>query len=165
MEINIKKITIFCLALSFSSLALAVEVNEDPLERKMLDIAEKLRCTVCQNQPVAESNSGLAKDMRDLITEKLKQGRNEEEIMQFFVDRYGDYVLLEPPQSGNGAMLWVFPPLLLLLAMLAAIFMMKSRSEKQTTTPPPALSEADKERIRRARAVDSGEENKSGDVH
>lgn len=162
MKRAIKSI-IICVALSFSSLVLSVEVNEDPAERKMLDIAEKLRCTVCQNQPVAESNSGLAKDMRDLITEKLKEGRSEKEIMQFFVDRYGDYVLLEPPQSGNGALLWVLPPVLLLLAMIAAVLMMKSRSEQTTITPPPELSDEDKERIRRAREVDSDEENKPGD--
>jgi len=131
----------------------ASEVNEDPLERTMLDIAQKLRCTVCQNQPVSESNSGLAKDMRDVITDKLKQGQTEAQIMQFFVERYGDYVLLEPPRSGNGVPLWVFPPLVLLLAVLVAIYMMKSRA--QTAAPAvQELTDEDRERIRRAREQD-----------
>jgi len=151
-----KTILVFLLTLFISSSVFSAEVAEDPIERKMLDIAEKLRCTVCQNQPVAESRSELATDMKDLITEKLKQGRSEQEIIQYFVDRYGDYVLLEPPQSGNGALLWIMPPMLLLLAVLAAVLMMKSRREKLAFTPPPTLSDADKERIRLAREDDSG---------
>ena len=164
MKNNIKKIMllIFLLGISFS--AFSKPVDEDPIEREMLDIAAKLRCTVCQNQPVAESRSGLAGDMRNLITEKLKQGKNEKEIVQFFVDRYGDYVLLEPPQSGNGAVLWVLPPLLLLFAALAAVLMMKSRIKNQSTMPPPVLSDADRERIRLARGIDADEKNKSKEV-
>ena len=131
----------------------ASEVNEDPLERETLDIAQKLRCTVCQNQPVSESNSGLAKDMRDVIKEKLKQGHTEAEIMQFFVERYGDYVLLEPPRSGNGVPLWVFPPLVLALALLLAIMMMKNRTRK-TVPGVQELTDEDRERIRRARERD-----------
>jgi len=139
------------------SVAYASEVNEDPLERTMLDIAQKLRCTVCQNQPVSESNSGLAKDMRGVITEKLKQGQDEAQIMQFFVERYGDYVLLEPPRSGNGVPLWVFPPVLLILALFVAITVMKGRAANNEPEAP-ALTDEDRERIRRAR-----NEDKAGD--
>ncbi len=148
---NINKIIVLILALGFSATIFSAPVNEDPIERKMLDIAGKLRCTVCQNQPVSESHSGLAGDMRDLITEKLKQGRNEPEIIQFFVDRYGDYVLLEPPQSGNGALLWIMPPLFLIFALLIAVVIMKSRNDKDSVLETPTLSDADKERVRRAR--------------
>ena len=154
-----KKMLLICVLL-MSTTAFASSVGEDPTERKMLDIAAKLRCTVCQNQPVSESHSGLAGDMRKLITEKLKQGKNEQEIIQFFVDRYGDYVLLEPPQSGNGTLLWVLPPLLLLFAMLAAIMMMKSRNKKQRDLPVPELTDADRERIRQAREADANDANK-----
>jgi len=148
------------LLLSVSSLIFAGDVNEDPLERKVLDIAAKLRCTVCQNQPVAESNSGLAKDMRAVIKEKLQAGRGEKEIMQYFVDRYGDYVLLAPPKSGNGLLIWLLPPALLLLAFYSAIMFMKSRNKEKVVTSPSPLSEADQERIRRARkAMDESGEN------
>jgi len=162
MKKNIINVIVSLMLLGISAFVFASKVNEDPLEREVLDIAEKLRCTVCQNQPVAESNSGLAKDMRAVIKEKLQQGNNEQQIVQYFVDRYGDYVLLEPPQSGNGMAIWIFPPLLLLLAMAAAIMMMKSRSEKKSVTPAPTLSEADKERIRRARSEDN-ENDESGE--
>ena len=159
MKKNIKNILTSILLLSISSLVLSAGVNEDPLEREMLDIAAKLRCTVCQNQPVAESNSGLARDMRSAIKEKLQQGQTEKEIVQFFVERYGDYVLLAPPKSGNGLLIWLLPPIFLLFAFSSAIMIMKSRSEKKTVSTPTALSEADKERIRRARELDkSGED-------
>ncbi len=158
---KIQKRLLMIAMLGFSTAVFSSPVNEDPIERQMLDIAAKLRCTVCQNQPVSESHSGLAGDMRNLITEKLKQGNNEAEIMQFFVDRYGDYVLLEPPQSGNGTLLWVLPPLLLLFAMIAAVMMMKSRGKNQTSSPVATLSDADKERIRLAREIDAGESKNS----
>lgn len=156
MKKNILHYLLCCLLLVMTPMVHSDAVNEDPLKRKMLDIAAKLRCTVCQNQPVAESHSGLASDMRNVITEKLKQGQNEQQIIQYFVDRYGDYVLLEPPQSGNGIVLWVLPPLLFFAALTLAIVVMRSRNARQVT-PPPALSEADKERIRRAREVDASE--------
>lgn len=163
MSINIKSIIVFCLALSFSSAGFSEALIEDPIERKMLDIAIKLRCTVCQNQPVSESNSGLAIDMRNLITEKLKEGKEEPEIVKFFVDRYGDYVLLKPPQSGNGLLLWVMPPILLLFSVVLAVVLMKSRDDKQAAIEFPALSDEDKQRVRRAREEDVMQQNKFGE--
>lgn len=161
MKYNIRKNIVLFFLLVISTVVFSAQITEDPLKREMLDIAAKLRCTVCQNQPVAESNSGLASDMRNVITEKLKQGRNEKEIIQFFVDRYGDYVLLEPPRSGNGFLLWLLPPLLLLFAMLAAMLMMKSRNKRQSIIPAPKLSDADRERVSLARKIDVDEKNKS----
>src|SRR6185369_12879495 len=79
------------------SAAYASQVTEDPLERQVLDIAKELRCTVCQNQPISESNADLARDMRDIIREQIKAGKSREEIVQYFVDRYGNYVLMNPP--------------------------------------------------------------------
>ena len=88
---------------------LAAPVTEDPIERQMLDIAKDLRCAVCQNQPVSESNADLARDMRAIILDQLKQGKSREEIVQYFVARYGDYVLMNPPVRGPGLLLWVLP--------------------------------------------------------
>ena len=124
-------------------------VQEDPLERQVLEISKDLRCTVCQNQPVSESNADLAKDMRAIIREQLKAGKSREDIMAYFVDRYGDYVLLKPRKSGIGAPLWVAPvALLVLLGLLAAYFI---RSHLRTEPPPPPLSREDRERVRAAR--------------
>lgn len=139
---------LLCLALLAPPL-LAATVQEDPLERQMLEIAKDLRCTVCQNQPVAESNADLARDMRQIIREQLRAGKSRQEIMQYFVDRYGDYVLLKPPFDLLGAILWIVPPLLLLVI---AIFAWRYQRQRLKPTPMAAtLSPEDQERVRRAR--------------
>lgn len=99
-------------------LSLAVRadlVREAPLERQTLEIAEKLRCAVCQNQSVAESQAELAQDMRAIIREQLQAGADEDQVVDYFVARYGDYVLMQPPARGAGLVLWLIPPALLLV--------------------------------------------------
>jgi cytochrome c-type biogenesis protein CcmH len=130
-------------------------VSEDPRERAMLEIAKELRCAVCQNQPVSESNSDLARDMRAIISEQLAAGRTRNEIVQYFVDRYGDYVLITPPTDRTGFLLWLAPPLVLIVLALAAGLYLRRRVVR-ATPPAPALSAEDAERVRKAR-----EENKS----
>ncbi len=131
-----------------------VVVTEDPLQRRMLEIAGDLRCTVCQNQPVAESNSDLAKDMRALIREQLEAGRSRQEIMDYFVERYGDYVLLKPPYDRSGTLLWAGPPALLLLLAGLAVYFIRRHTHQPTPTPAPQLTPEDQARIRAARKQD-----------
>ena len=133
----------------FVSPAMAEGVKEDPVHREMLDIAKDLRCAVCQNQPVSESNSELARDMRDIITEKLDAGESKEQIVQYFVDRYGNYVLMKPPYTGTGTLLWLLPAIMLLVAVSFAVFFLRSRLRSQNVEEPEAvaLSEQDRERI------------------
>lgn len=128
----------------------AEPVQEDPLDRAVLEIAKDLRCTVCQNQPVAESNADLAKDMRQIIREQLVAGKSREEIVDYFVARYGDYVLMKPPAERAGLLLWIVPPLLLVALALLGWFFLRQRSH---LPPPPApvLSEQDQARVRAAR--------------
>ncbi len=128
-----------------------VAVTEDPLDRKVLDIAAELRCTVCQNQPVSESNSDLARDMRAIIKEQLLAGRTRDEIVDYFVERYGDYVLLKPRRRGAGLVVWAVPAgVFVVLAASAAMFLRK-RSHA-SAPPPPELSAEDAARVARARA-------------
>ena len=129
-------------------------VAEDPLERQMLEIAKELRCAVCQNQPVAESNSDLAKDMRAIIREQLVAGKSHAEILDYFVQRYGDYVLLKPPYARTGMVLWILPPVLLLLLAILAGFFIRRRAHHQSPPAPLPLSPADQARIRAARQQD-----------
>lgn len=128
-------------------------VKEDPRHREMLDIAKDLRCAVCQNQPVSESNSELARDMRTIIREKLDAGESKEAIVQYFVDRYGNYVLMKPPYSGTGTMLWLLPVIMLVVAVSFASFFLRSRLKGQagSETEAGSLSEQDRERIRALR--------------
>lgn len=128
----------------------ATQVTEDPLDRQVLDIARDLRCAVCQNQPVSESNSDLARDMRDIIREQLKAGKPRDEIVQYFVARYGDYVLMKPPYQGPGFLLWLMPAgFAALLAVSAAVYLRRRRREP--LPPTPELNNEDRARIEAAR--------------
>lgn len=128
----------------------AAPVQEDPIERQMLDIAHDLRCAVCQNQPVSESNADLAKDMRKAIREQLEAGKTRAEIVDYFVARYGDYVLMKPPAAGPGALLWIAPPLLFVLLAVSGWLFLRRRT-RPPATPAPTLSAADQARVRAAR--------------
>jgi cytochrome c-type biogenesis protein CcmH len=139
--------------LMVAGMATANQVSEDPLDRKVLDIAAGLRCAVCQNQPVSESNSDLARDMRVLIREKVQAGQSREQIVDYFVARYGDYVLMKPPTEGAGLPLWLLP--LAILAVLAISALVFIRRRMGALLPPPAtLSAEDRARIERARQQD-----------
>jgi len=105
-------------------------VQEDPLEREVLEISKTLRCAVCQNQPVSESNSDLAKDMRKIIREQLVAGKSHGEIVKYFTERYGDYVLMKPPAERAGLLLWVAPFILFLLLAVLGWLYQRSKMEK-----------------------------------
>jgi len=125
-------------------------VQEDPLDRQVLEIAKDLRCAVCQNQPVSESNADLAKDMRKVIREQLQAGQSREQIVEYFVTRYGDYVLMKPPADRAGLPLWLAPPLVLAVLALGGWLFMRRRT-RLTTTPAPSLSAEDRARVQEAR--------------
>ena len=90
------------------------------LEARTLALAGELRCLVCQNQSLADSHAPLALDLRQQIREQLAQGRSEQQVVDFMVQRYGDFVLYRPPFKGITLLLW-FGPLLLLAGGLAAL--------------------------------------------
>ncbi|MBF0154494.1 MAG: cytochrome c-type biogenesis protein CcmH [Magnetococcales bacterium] len=115
--------------------AWAGERQEDPNEATVRDIALGLRCAVCQNQPVYESNSDLAKDMLKMIRQQVQDGRNPTEIRQYFHDRYGDYIYLEPTRQGSNWILWAGPFLLLLGG--AGVLGMALRRWRHAPPPPP----------------------------
>ncbi len=131
----------------------AADVSEDPLERQMREIAKVLRCAVCQNQPISDSNAGLARDMRAIIREQLQAGKSRDEIIAYFVERYGNYVLLKPPVDRSGAAVWFLPPLLLLVIGAFAIVFVRRRL-RQPLPPTPELSDEDIARVRAAREQD-----------
>jgi len=133
-----------------SSTVFAAQVSEDPLERRVLSVASHLRCTVCQNQPVSESDADLARDMRQIIREQLVAGKSEREIIDYFVARYGDFVLMKPPYEGPGTLVWVGPLVLFGLLALAAVVYLR-RARRTALPPPPKISAEDAERIRQAK--------------
>ena len=117
----------------------------DPiLEKRVLAIAETLRCLVCQNQTIADSDAALAVDLRKQVREKLVQGMSERDVTDFMVARYGDFVLYRPPVKTTTWVLWFGPFLLLAGGLLALGLKLKRRAH---TEPTAALSEAEKQRV------------------
>lgn len=130
--------------------AFAAPVTEDPLERQMLDIAKDLRCAVCQNQPIAESNADLARDMRAIVREQIQAGKSRAEIIDYFVERYGDYVLMNPPVRGPGMVVWLAPVALLLVVGISGFVFLRHR-RKDSLPPAAKLSAEDVALVRAAR--------------
>ena len=140
----IRLAVVFVLAfssLAFSSLAWAVEPDEilaDPvLEARARDISTELRCLVCQNQSIDDSDAGLAKDLRVLVRERLVAGDSDAQVKSFLVDRYGEFVLLKPTMSLANLLLWLTAPAALLIGAAAAIW----RVRKGATHAETDLSE------------------------
>jgi cytochrome c-type biogenesis protein CcmH len=100
----------------------AAPAAQDPaLEQRVMLIAAELRCLVCQNQTIADSNAELAADLRNQVREKVRQGQSDGEIIDFMVARYGDFVLYRPPFKATTLLLWL-GPLLLLATGLVVLF-------------------------------------------
>ena len=122
----------------------AASAAADPeLEKRVNALSEELRCLVCQNQTLADSNADLAVDLKNQVREKLKQGMSEREIIDYMVSRYGDFVLYRPPVKASTLFLWFGPPLLLVVG-LTALFMRLRR--RRALAVPAALSEEDRAR-------------------
>ncbi|MCG8432496.1 MAG: cytochrome c-type biogenesis protein CcmH [Gammaproteobacteria bacterium] len=106
---------------------------DDPqLAERYRNLSEELRCLVCQNQTIADSDAGLAKDLRKQIREMLLDGASDEEITQYMVSRYGDFVLYRPPVKATTWLLWLGPFLLLVLAgfiLIRAVRMQAARAD------------------------------------
>ena len=104
----------------------AVEPDErldDPmLEQRAREISQQLRCVVCQNQSIDESDAPLARDLRLIIRERLVEGDNNEQVIGFVVDRYGDFVLLKPPFQADTYLLWFGPFIIFLLGVLLIFY-------------------------------------------
>lgn len=106
-------------------------VSSPALEREVAVIASELRCLVCQNQSIADSNAPLAVDLRNQIREQLSQGRSEREIRTYMVERYGDFVLYRPPVKSSTLLLWLGPLLLLAIGLALLCHRIMRRSNRQ----------------------------------
>ena len=132
-------------AMLLSLPALAVEPSEmlkDPaLEARAREIGRALRCVVCQNQDVDDSNAEVAHDMRVAVRERLTAGDSDGDVFAFMVARYGDYVLLKPPFKADTWLLWLGGPLVLLLAGAGLVLAARKRRLVEVTPPPLTAEE------------------------
>ncbi len=143
-----KRVAAILLALCVAFPVLAVEPDEildDPaLEARARALSEDLRCLVCRNENIDESNAELARDLRILVRERLVLGDTDDEVIEFVVARYGEYVLLNPRATGSSLILWLSGPLMLLLGGGVAIWTLRRRPSEQAEF---ALSEDEQARL------------------
>ena len=125
---------LLCLALLGPLAGLAREAPpaaDDPaLEQRLKDMASELRCLVCQNQSLADSNADLAIDLRNQVRAQMKAGKSDAEIRTWLTDRYGDFVLYRPPLKSSTVLLWLGPALLLALALAALAITLRRRRQR-----------------------------------
>ena len=144
------KLACFILTLMLAIPGWAVEPDEilsdATLEKRARDISQNLRCLVCQNESIDESNASLARDLRLLVRERLMEGETDQEVLEFVVDRYGEFVLLRPQVNGVNLILWALAPIALLLSLIfsGAYIFNKNRSVKVAKPTPLTNEEQDK---------------------
>jgi len=145
---------LFCSMLLLATQAIAdptvtFRFNSDEEEALFFKLSNELRCLVCQNQSIADSNAGLAKDLRTEMYEMLQAGKTEDEIIDFMVKRYGDYVLYRPPFKPATLLLWFGPVLVFAIAVFFAIRFIR---EQKKANVDVEISKDDIERLRELQA-------------
>lgn len=122
------RMLILCLSIFFANIAYG-ELNEKQALRAK-NLYNELRCVVCQNQSIAESQTELAKDLREIVRQEIKKGKTDWQIKDFLVSRYGEFILLKPRLSKATFILWFFPFFILLLSIVFLILFFKKHFKK-----------------------------------
>ncbi|HJV62274.1 MAG TPA: cytochrome c-type biogenesis protein [Albitalea sp.] len=126
----------------------ALPAATDPvLEQRMMTIATELRCLVCQNQTIADSQAALALDLREQVREMLRQGRSDRQVIDYMTARYGDFALYRPPFKATTALLWAGPPLLVMggLGVLALVLVRRNRLAPERFEAEPTVIDEPRE--------------------
>jgi len=125
------------------------EMLHDPmLEARARTLSQQLRCMVCQNESIDDSDAPLAHDLRVLVRERLQAGDNDAQVLDFLVARYGEFVLLKPRLSWRTAILWAVPPALLLIG-IALLVLAATRGRRRLQDPGPKLTAAEQARLQK----------------
>jgi cytochrome c-type biogenesis protein CcmH len=137
---------LFTLAMSAASLAVQPdEVLKDPvLESRARDLSRELRCMVCQNQSIDDSEAPLARDLRLLVRERLTKGDSDGQVIDFLVARYGEFVLLKPRFEWQTLLLWGLPPAVLMVGIVALFVQIRRRNRAVAVLPPLTAEERQK---------------------
>ena len=133
----------FASTAAIASSATEAALADDPVaEKRLQKLSEELRCLVCQNQTIADSNAELAQDLRREVRAMIKAGKSDKDIVDFMVTRYGDFVLYRPPVKGITLLLWGGPVALLLLGLFALQRYLRQRARRMTDDRPLSSEEA-----------------------
>ncbi|HUX89660.1 MAG TPA: cytochrome c-type biogenesis protein [Gallionellaceae bacterium] len=138
-------IILLCLLPLYAHAGEARDMAKDPvIEKRMVGLAENLRCLVCQNESLASSHAELAEDLRREVRELMQKGMSDQEIKDYLVARYGDFVLYEPPVKGSTLLLWLGPFVLLMGGLGVLVFQLRKRRKTvtETTLSPEAEARA-----------------------
>ncbi len=141
---------IFIVGLIFCVSGATAFENDAPLEDPLLEsrartLAKEIRCLVCQNQSIFDSDADLAKDLRQIVRERITEGDDDRAVTEFLVSRYGDFVLLKPPVKTKTYVLWFGPAVILFIAGLGVLRFLRNLPGKGTG--PEALSSAERKRV------------------
>jgi len=138
-----KFILLLCFIPMISLAGEAQDMAKDPvLEKRMVILAEDLRCLVCQNESLASSHAELAEDLRREVRELMQKGMSDQEIKDYLVARYGDFVLYEPPMKASTLLLWMGPFALLVGGLGILVFQLRGRRKTVTDTDLSPEAEA-----------------------
>ena len=122
-------------------------LSDAMLENRARDLSQNLRCLVCQNESIDESNASLARDLRLLVRERLMKGETDQEVLEFIVDRYGEFVLLRPQANGVNLILWALTPIALLLSLIFSGAYIINRNRNVKSVVPTPLSNEEKDKL------------------
>jgi len=114
----------------------AIDIHQFESEQQRLDyqqLTEELRCLVCQNQNIADSDAGLAKDLRNEVAKLIKQGQNQSQVTEYMVKRYGDFVRYSPPLRADTVILWVMPFLILFIAATVLVMTIRRNAKNNNS--------------------------------
>lgn len=129
------------------ALAQEAQLSDPELEQRARDLSREIRCVVCQSQSVADSDADIAKELRSMIREQIAAGKSDQEIRDFLVARYGDFVLFDPPFKASTYVLWIGPFAVLVLAGIGVALFFRRRA--QELARPSDLSVDEKSRVAR----------------
>ncbi len=142
-----RRLAVLALLLALTAPTLAVQPDEvlrDPrLEARARALSQHLRCMVCQNQSIDDSDAPLARDLRLLVRERLSAGASDGQVIDFLVSRYGEFVLLKPRFEWHTAALWLLPPIILLTGAIAVFL----STRRRPSASDPALTEAERVKL------------------
>jgi cytochrome c-type biogenesis protein CcmH len=145
---------IFLLIMSCSSYAVDIRQLPDPKQQESYEtLTRELRCLVCQNQTIADSNAELAADLRRQVYEMLQQGKSREEIIQFMTDRYGDFVLYKPRFEGKTSVLWIAPVVFLSMGLITVFFVIRRKKSAANLNSQAGSLKTDVEKQKKIRSL------------
>ena len=155
---NLRLLLVSVVGTFFSALIFAQTTSVDPaLEARVKALSLELRCLVCQNQTVADSDAPVARDMRDQVRTQLAAGKSESEVKRYMTDRFGDFVLYKPAFQTNTLLLWLGPFLVLALGLFVVVRVV--RKKQSVVHVRTGLSDAERERARRLLATHANAAN------